>query len=113
MKRNYLRRGASKTITVNQYERNAAARKKCLDHHGYKCAVCAFDFEKIYGEIGKNYIHVHHLIPVSEIRKEYELDPISDLLPICPNCHAMIHITRPALSIKQLKHQIEIRKNYT
>lgn len=104
-----FKEGASKTITVNQYERSAVARSKCLDHHGYKCAVCSFDFEKTYGEIGKNYIHVHHIIPISEIGKEYELNPVTDLIPVCPNCHAMIHITRPALSINQLRQAIENR----
>jgi len=104
-----FKEGASKTVTVNQYERSAVARSKCLAHHGYKCAVCSFDFEKSYGEIGSNYIHVHHIIPISEIGKEYELNPVTDLIPVCPNCHAMIHITRPALSIKQLRRAIENR----
>lgn len=99
--------GASTTITINSYERNREARQKCLAHHGYKCAVCSFGFEDKYGEMGKNYIQVHHVIPISEIKKEYELDPIKDLIPVCPNCHAMIHMTRPALSIDQLKQAIE------
>lgn len=104
-----LKEGTSITVTVNQYERNARARSKCLAHYGYKCAVCSFDFENKYGEIGKNYIHVHHIIPISEIGQEYEINPITDLIPVCPNCHAMIHITRPALSIKQLRRVIENR----
>jgi len=103
--------GASKSITVNQYERSGAARAACLAHHGYKCKVCSFDFEETYGGIGKKYIHVHHIIPISEIGKEYELNPITDLIPICPNCHAMIHIARPALSLEQLKQAIENLNN--
>ncbi|MDD2800785.1 MAG: HNH endonuclease [Methylococcales bacterium] len=106
-----FKEGASKTVTVNQYERSAVARSKCLEHHGYKCAVCSFDFENIYGEIGKKYIHVHHIVPISEIGREYELNPVTDLIPICPNCHAMIHITRPALSIEQLKKIINNNEN--
>ena len=104
-----FKEGASKTVTVNQYERSAVARAKCLSLHGYKCVVCSFDFEKMYGEIGKKYIHVHHIIPISEIGKEYKLNPITDLVPVCPNCHAMIHVTRPALSIKQLRKVIRSR----
>ncbi|MDE0156494.1 MAG: HNH endonuclease [Gammaproteobacteria bacterium] len=95
--------GATRTVTINAYERNMDARKKCIKHHGYKCAVCSFDFESMYGPIGKNYIHVHHLVPLAEIRTEYEIDPINDLVPICPNCHAMIHKTRDTLTIGQLK----------
>ena len=104
-----FKEGALKTITVNKYERSAKAKSKCISHHGYKCAVCSFDFEEKYGNIGKNYIHVHHIIPISEVGQEYVLDPILDLIPICPNCHAMIHAPRPhhALSIEQLKKHME------
>jgi 5-methylcytosine-specific restriction protein A len=100
--------GTSKKISVNSYERNFEARHKCLKHHGYKCAVCNFDFEKFYGSIGKNYIHVHHIVPLSEIKKAYILNPIEDLIPVCPNCHAMIHRTRPALSVVQLRKHLEV-----
>jgi len=65
--------GAKRTITVNAYERNPQARKKCVNIHGCKCVVCGFDFEETYGEIGKGYIHVHHLTPISEIGNEYEI----------------------------------------
>ena len=95
--------GATRTVTINAYERNVDARKQCIRHHGYKCLVCSFDFESMYGPIGKNYIHVHHLIPLAEIGTEYEIDPVHDLVPICPNCHAMIHKTRDRLTIGQLK----------
>lgn len=104
-----FKEGASKTVTVNQYERSAEARSKCLSYHGYKCAVCSFDFEETYGEMGKNYIHVHHIVPISKVGEEYDLNPVIDLIPVCPNCHAMIHITRPPLSIKQLRRVIENR----
>ena len=102
--------GASQKIFVNRYERNLSARECCLSHHGHKCSVCDFDFEKTYGSIGKNYIHVHHIVPLSEIGKEYALDPVKDLVPVCPNCHAIIHRTQPALSINQLKMHIVSRK---
>lgn len=98
--------GASKTVSVNTYERSADARAKCVEHHGYKCAVCSFDFEGFYGAIGKNYIYVHHVIPLAEIGREYELNPVKDLVPVCPNCHAIIHRTRPALTVKQLKQHL-------
>jgi len=98
--------GASKTISVNIYERNSDARTKCIEKYGYKCVVCSFDFEKFYGSIGKKYIHVHHIIPLAEIKKEYQLDPLKDLVPLCPNCHAMIHRTQPTLTIQQLKEYL-------
>lgn len=83
--------GAVTQVTVNRYERNLAARQKCIDHHGATCWVCSFDFEARYGEPGKGFIHVHHLVPLSTIQESYEVDPINDLIPVCPNCHAMIH----------------------
>lgn len=98
--------GTSKKISVNAFERNAIARKKCLEYYGYECQVCKFDFEKQYGQLGKDYIHVHHIIPLVKIKKEYKVNPITDLIPICPNCHAIIHRTKPALSIDTLKENI-------
>lgn len=95
--------GSSNTIAINAYERNAKARAACIRHYGPLCIVCGFNFEAVYGSIGVGYIHVHHLVPLSNIRMEYALDPIRDLRPVCPNCHAMIHTTEPVLSIEQLK----------
>lgn len=74
-------------------------------------AVCSFDFEKFYGSIGKNYIHVHHVVPLSEIKKEYKLDPIKELIPVCPNCHAIIHRTQPALTVEQLRNHLARSEN--
>ncbi len=99
--------GAKKTVTVNSYERNPKARIRCLEHWGTKCVVCGFDFEKTYGEIGKGFIHVHHLIPVAKIGKSYQIDPISDLRPVCPNCHAMIHLKNPPLSLEELESKFK------
>lgn len=88
--------GSKKQVLVNVYERDSKARQKCLDKFGYICKICNFDFEKKYGSIGKEFIHVHHLIPLSELNKEYEVNPLEDLIPVCPNCHAMLHKSIPA-----------------
>ncbi len=95
--------GLRKTIIVNSYERNSKARMLCVKHFKAICAVCSFDFEKFYGEIGKGFIHVHHIIPVSQIGTEYQINPINDLIPVCPNCHAMLHKQEPPISIEELK----------
>lgn len=94
-------------IFVNIYERNRSARNKCIEHHGKSCAVCDFDFKQYYGDIGENFIHVHHIYPINKIKKEYIVDPIKDLIPLCPNCHAMIHCKEPALSVEELKKMIQ------
>ncbi len=83
--------GATTTITINKYERNPLARQKCIDIHGCYCHICGMNFEDIYGEIGKDFIHVHHIVAISEINEEYTVNPETDLIPVCPNCHAMAH----------------------
>lgn len=103
-----LYEGAKQSITVNRYERNNQARKKCIEYYGTGCYVCGFNFEEIFGEIGQGFIHVHHLTPLSEISQEYEVDPIKDLRPVCPNCHAMIHRKNPPFTIEEIKKLLNI-----
>jgi 5-methylcytosine-specific restriction protein A len=95
--------GKSKRVSVNVFERNSVARGKCIEHFGCKCQICDFDFNSHYGDIGKGFIHVHHLVDISSIGKEYELNPITDLIPVCPNCHAMLHKRKPAYAIDDIK----------
>ncbi len=94
--------GSIKTVTVNYYERDRQGRDVCINHFGLNCVVCGFNFEERYGEVGKGFIHVHHLRPLSELGGEYQLSPIKDLRPVCPNCHAMLHKRKPAYSIEEL-----------
>lgn len=101
-----LTEGAKRTVIVNSYERNPKARSMCIAHWGRQCAVCNFDFLKTYGEIGSGFIHVHHLVPVSRIGESYQVDPVDDLRPICPNCHAMLHSANPPLSVERLRELI-------
>jgi 5-methylcytosine-specific restriction protein A len=101
-----FKEGAVKTVKVNYYERDKQAREVCINHFGLDCGVCGFNFEENYGEIGKGFIHVHHLKSLAEIGKEYELNPLKDLRPVCPNCHAMLHKRKPAFSIEELVKKI-------
>lgn len=98
--------GAKKQVRVNAYERDPKARKACLRQHGYNCAVCNFNFQARYGEIGKDFIHVHHLKPLALTDGQYELNPIADLRPVCPNCHTMLHRGESVLSIEELRAHI-------
>jgi 5-methylcytosine-specific restriction protein A len=99
---NYLE-GAVKQVLVNAYERDRAARQACIEHFGMACAVCGLRFEDRYGAMGAGFIHVHHVVPISELGPNYKLNPIEDLRPVCPNCHAMLHRRRPPLSIEALR----------
>lgn len=104
--------GALVSITVNGYERNPIAREKCLNHHGYSCAVCDFDFGDAYGALGNDYIHVHHIVPLAQIRKEYVVDPINDLVPVCANCHAMLHRQNPPVPVTELRRLMEKQRKW-
>lgn len=95
--------GTVSRISVNAYERNPVARRSCIAHHGCRCCICGFDFAEVYGEAGEGYIHVHHLRALSEIGREYTVDPINDLLPVCPNCHAILHRRVPAYSLDDIR----------
>ncbi|WP_072094014.1 HNH endonuclease [Trabulsiella odontotermitis] len=104
--------GTRKVITVNAYERNPEARRACISHHGTICKGCGFDFEKTYGEHGKGFIHIHHIRPLGTIGENYGVDPKEDMVPLCPNCHAMVHrgnATSP-LSVDELRNLIEEAK---
>jgi len=103
---NNLYEGTKKQIIVNAYERNTKARKECLEYYGYQCKICNFNFEKAYGEIGKDFIHVHHIVDISTIGENYKIKPIKDLIPVCPNCHAMLHKRKPAYSPDEIKIKI-------
>ena len=83
--------GAVKRVSVNRYECNTGARRACIAAYGAVCAVCDLNFSDMYGTIGEGFIHVHHLVQLSTIGTSYELDPVNDLVPVCPNCHAMLH----------------------
>ncbi len=99
--------GALKQVTINTYERDPKARTACMAKFGAICQVCDFDFEKTYGKIGKGFIHVHHKVDIAIIGKSYQVDPINDLIPVCPNCHAMLHTEKPAMDIEKLKQLID------
>ncbi len=99
--------GSVQRTEINRYERNPLNRKLCLAAKGYDCAICGMNFEKQYGEIGYHFIHVHHIVPVSRVGAGYVIDPLRDLIPVCPNCHAMLHKNNPPLLPDELKRMIQ------
>ncbi|WP_218576725.1 HNH endonuclease [Desulfobacter latus] len=91
------------SILINKYERNLQAREKCIEHWGTRCIVCGFDFGLTFGKFAVGFIHVHHIKPLYEIKSDYKVDPVHDLRPVCPNCHAVLHMRKPPMSIEELK----------
>jgi 5-methylcytosine-specific restriction protein A len=96
-------------VLVNQYERDRVARDACLKRHGFRCAVCEMSFEERYGDIGKDFIHVHHKKPLAACREAYRIDPARDLVPVCPNCHAMLHTSDPPWTVEELRWKLVSR----
>lgn len=94
-------------VTVNKYERNSINRELCLSKKGYSCCVCGFNFREHYGLIGKKFIEVHHVIPVSQLGPDYVINIDKDLVPVCSNCHSMLHRTDPPLLPEELKNIVE------
>jgi len=95
--------GALTRVLVNQYERNPKARAACIRHHGARCVVCDMSFEERYGELGKDFIHVHHIRPISGPGAKKHVNPKTDLVPVCANCHAMLHRKNPPLDVEHLR----------
>jgi len=98
-----LPEGAIVRVEVNRYERNRLNREACITVHGIACKVCGIRFDKKYGEIGAGFINVHHLTPLARMVEATIVDPVKDLVPVCPNCHAMLHREDPPLTIDRLK----------
>ncbi|MEK7395496.1 MAG: HNH endonuclease, partial [Candidatus Poribacteria bacterium] len=83
-------------------------RVEAISLHGTKCMACDFDFEKKYGERGKGFIEIHHIKPVSELGGNTKVDPATDLVVVCSNCHRMIHRKKnKVLSLEELKKIIQ------
>jgi 5-methylcytosine-specific restriction protein A len=100
--------GAKKSVIVNKYERSSKVRENAVNYHGLNCKVCDLNFKKMYGEIGEDFIHIHHLIPIHEIGKDYKIDYKNDLIPVCPNCHSMLHrkLNGKEPTLEELKQMI-------
>lgn len=106
-----LPEGASVSVWVNRYERSRINRANCLAIHGTRCKACELDLGEAYGRLGEGFIHVHHIVPVSQIGAGYFVDPLTDLVPLCPNCHAISHRSSPPASVDQLKAMMAARRS--
>ena len=98
-----LTEGKEKTRIQTYYERNSKLRKEALRIHGTQCKVCGFIFAEKYGKLGEGYIEIHHLKLHSSVKGERDIDPRVDLMPVCSNCHRMIHKPDEMLNIDELK----------
>lgn len=104
--------GKRVSVWTTKYERSSKNRSSCIRNHGTRCAVCGFDFGETYGELGKDYIEVHHIKPLADLHDEVEINPITDLIPLCSNCHSMIHRRAGrVLTVEELKSIVETNRS--
>lgn len=95
--------GARVTVTTERCERDPRLRKDCLRIHGLRCGVCGLVLADRYGPAAVGIIHVHHLVALSASDGPREVDPERDLIPVCPNCHAVIHSRVPAYPLGEVR----------
>lgn len=103
-----IREGREISRLIKRYERSPALRAQAINHHGLNCKICGLNFENIYGSIGSGFIHVHHLERLSDTGQRF-VDPQTDLIPVCPNCHAMLHRKIPPYTPKELTDKLNRR----
>ena len=102
-----LSEGKQSKRYITTYERNPKYRKQAIAIHGESCAACSFNFGAFYGEYAEGFIHIHHMIPVSEFEMPQAIDPETDLIPLCANCHSVIHRKKySTLSLDELRELI-------
>lgn len=102
-----LSEGKLVELHLTKHERNPDLRKRCIELHGWRCKGCGLDFKEKYGELGAEYIEVHHMFPISQSSGEHIVDPTTELVPLCANCHAMIHrIKGEEMTIEKLRSHI-------
>lgn len=99
--------GARRIICLNAYERDRKARDACIKHFGTHCRGCGLLLESIYGKVAKGIIHIHHKTPLHKVNEEYTVDPIQDLIPLCPNCHTIVHLSNPPYTIEELRELLK------
>jgi len=103
--------GRRKLIQHITRERNVQVIKKAKENFKSKnnslyCEICGFDFEKKYGEIGRDYIEGHHILPISQIVTEYNIIRPEEIALVCSNCHRILHRKKPWLTVEELKKLI-------
>lgn len=99
--------GEERTHLVKRFKRNRKLRDAAISMLGATCSVCGFNFLDFYGNIGKGFVEVHHISPLSEVRGERVTDPSRDLAIVCSNCHSMLHKTKPVLTPDELRKRIK------
>tara|TARA_B110000503_G_C7153881_1_gene416376 strand:+ start:2156 stop:2830 length:675 start_codon:yes stop_codon:yes gene_type:complete len=99
--------GAKHLRAVTTYERSPINRQLAIQIHGSTCKVCGFNFAKTYGRLGDGVVEIHHKTPVHLMKQQSVVDPRTELVPLCSNCHTMVHRVDPPIPIEELARVVE------
>lgn len=78
-------------------------KKECLEYYGAICEICGFDYGYTYGEAFESKIDIHHVQGGREEELSPNTDPVQDLIPICHNCHLIIHSKTPSYTVDEMR----------
>lgn len=100
--------GGIREITLEIKNRDPKLRREALDYYNLVCCICEQDFSKIYGDLGEDYLEIHHIIPISEGERK---NTVKDVRVVCANCHRMIHsIGKGGIPIEELHEMVSRNK---
>jgi len=98
--------GAAIIQQSTRYERDSRNRAAAIAIWGCECQACGLDFATQYGDIANGFIEVHHIEPISQLDPNTVIDPARDLVPLCPNCHAVAHRRSPPYSVEEIRRML-------
>lgn len=101
---------AAKDLTYHlKCERDINTREKVIQIQGTNCAICGFNYARAYGkDIAKDFIDIHYIGNPEEKKAP---DVIRDFIPVCANCHRMLHHKRSHnIDIQDLKKRADYYK---
>ncbi|WP_286255953.1 HNH endonuclease [Marinobacter shengliensis] len=99
--------GVMTTVQANRFERDRRNRAAAIAIHGTSCLACGVELSRVYGGVAEGFIEIHHTTPVSELGAAYVINPAKDLVPLCPNCHAIAHRRSPPFSVQEIRRLID------
>jgi predicted HNH restriction endonuclease len=102
--------GGVNEIFREHQKRNPKLRKAAIREYGYSCVICGFNFEEVYGNLGRGFVEVHHLELLSAIKNERILTA-KDVAVVCANCHRVLHRNgKQPMAIEILQKKVRERK---
>lgn len=98
--------GDRRLVSHFRVERSPRNRAAAIAIHGTECKACGLRLDRIYGEIARDFVHIHHLTPLSQMDEPGPVDPKHDLVPLCPNCHGVVHRRTPPYTIDEIRQAL-------